>query len=249
MNEADRADEGLGYAVNTPYYDLIFPEALRDSLAEALVKLTAGARTVAEIGPGTGYFTEVLVERLGPEAQIFAVEPARIMRAALMSRLAAVPGAAGVVTVLPEDALTVTVDVPLDAVVLLNLIMHFDPDARKALWRRWAEALRPGGLLITESQYPQVASAVPPTVVPGRALGRYRYDTLSRADVVGEAMVRWVNTYRTWEGERLVREETAEFDCHVISDALLTQELTDAGLERVPEAPAGIQVWRRPDTV
>ncbi len=58
-----------------------------------------------------------------------------------------------------------------------------------------------------------------------------------RADVVGEEMVRWVNAYRTWEGERLVSEEVAEFDCHVVSDQRLAGE-SAAGLTAVPDAPA-----------
>ncbi len=56
-SEADRADQGLGYAVNGPYCDVIFPEAVRVSLTDALRRLVSGARAVAEIGPGTGLFT------------------------------------------------------------------------------------------------------------------------------------------------------------------------------------------------
>lgn len=244
--EADRADQGLGYAVNAPYYDLIFPEPVRDSLTAALRLLPEGARAVAELGPGTGQFTEALAEMLGPRAEIFAIEPARVMRAALVTRLARLPQAAGKVTVLPEDALTARVDVPLDGVVLFNLIMHFSPADRPALWRRWAGALRPGGVLLAESQHPQTAVAVPPVVLPGRSLGRHRYETLSRAQVVGEDLIRWVMTYRTLRGDEVVGEETAEFDCHVVSDETLAAELTAVGLERHPDAPEGVQAWRRP---
>lgn len=244
MNEAARADNGLGYAVNAPYYDLIFPAPVRDMLNAALHELLPGARAVAEIGPGTGTFTESLAGLLGPDAEIFAVEPARIMRAALMSRLSRLPDAN--VTVLPEDALTARIDVELDAVVLFNLIMHFDEEERARLWRNWTAALRPGGLLIMEAQFPQTATAVPATVVSGRALGRHRYDTVSRADVIGDTMIRWVMTYRTWENDRLLQEETAEFDCHVISDELLEKELSAVGLVRDDRAPEGIHAWRRP---
>ncbi|MFB4313926.1 hypothetical protein [Actinomadura sp. 21ATH] len=67
----------------------------------------------------------------------------------------------------------------------------------------------------------------------------------SRAEVVGDGMIRWINTYRTLAGDRLVREETAEFDCHVIPDETLAAELTAAGLEPAPAAPPGLHVWRR----
>ncbi|GKQ40753.1 methyltransferase [Streptomyces sp. A012304] len=247
--EADRADQGLGYAVNGPYYDVIFPEAVRASLTDALRRLVSGARTVAEIGPGTGVFTEVLLELLGPDGEIFAIEPTGIMRAALVTRLSRIPAAADTVTVLPEDALTAEVDLPLDAVVLFNMIMHFSPEQRARLWHKWAGALRPGGALIMESQHPQTATAIPPSVVPGGTLGRYRYDTHVRADVVDEDLIRWVMTYRTWRGDQLIREETAEFDCHVISDETLAAELSAVGLERHPAAPDGIQAWRRPQAL
>jgi SAM-dependent methyltransferase len=248
VSEADRADRGLGYAVNAPYYDVIFPAPVRDALTDALRRLVTGARAVAEIGPGTGVFTEVLLDLLGPGGEIFAVEPARIMRAALVTRLARIPDATAKVTVLPEDALRAQADVPLDAVVLFNVIMHFPAGQRAELWRKWAGTLRPGGVLIMESQHPQTTVAVPPSVVPGGNLGRHRFDTLARADVVSDGLIRWVMTYRTWLGDDLIGEETAEFDCHVISDHLLAEELSAVGLEPHPAAPAGIQAWRRPDT-
>lgn len=67
-------------------------------------------------------------------------------------------------------------------------------------------------------------------MIPRGTLGRYRYDTLARADVVGEV---------------LIREETTEFDRHVVSDNTLAAELSAVGLERHPAGPGDIQAWRR----
>src|SRR5687767_8694960 len=122
-DEAARADEGLGYAVNAPYYDLILPEAHWAGLATALGELLKDARSVAEVGAGTGYFTEAMLGFLPQEAEIFAIEPARIMRAALATRLASLPEAAERVTVLADDASTADPGTGVDAVVLLNLVM------------------------------------------------------------------------------------------------------------------------------
>ncbi|MFJ8694150.1 hypothetical protein [Streptomyces roseolilacinus] len=52
-------------------------------------------------------------------------------------------------------------------------------------------------------------------------------------------------TYRIWRGDALLREETAEFDCHVVSDGTLAAELSAAGLQPHPAVPEGIQAWRR----
>jgi SAM-dependent methyltransferase len=245
VDEATRAERGEGYAVNAPYYDLIIPRDHWNAVAAALTGILKGAGTIAEIGAGTGFFTQAMLESLGPDAEIFAIEPARIMRTGLVTRLAGLGAdAASRVTVLPEDALTAEPGTPLDAVVLLNLVMHFAPDERVRLWRRWAERLRPGGLLVVEVQYPQRVEEVPVSVVPGASLGRYRYETRSRAEPIGEDMIRWINTYRTLDGDRLVREETAEFDCHVIPDDILAKELTATDLIPAPGAP-GLHVWRR----
>ncbi|MGW0609037.1 hypothetical protein [Streptomyces sp. NPDC002788] len=164
---------------------------------------------------------------LGPGGEIFAIEPTRIMRAALVTRLSRIAAAADTVTVLPEGALEAEVDLPLDAVVLFNMVMHFSPEQRVRLWRKWSGALRPGGLLIMESQHPQAATAVPPSVILGSTLGRHRYDTLARAEVQSEDLIRWMMTYRTWRGDELIREETARFDCHVVSQEVTGQQVDD----------------------
>ncbi|MER8222656.1 hypothetical protein ABTZ58_19125 [Streptomyces sp. NPDC094143] len=52
--------------------------------------------------------------------------------------------------------------------------------------------------------------------------------------------------WQPWRGDDLIREETAGFDCHVISDETPAAELSAMGLERHPAAPDGIQAWRRP---
>ncbi|MEW2354052.1 class I SAM-dependent methyltransferase [Spirillospora sp. NPDC029432] len=246
VDEAARAERGEGYGINAPYYDLIIPHEHWTAVAGTLTGILEGAGAIAEIGAGTGFYTRAMLEALGPDAEIFAIEPARIMRTGLVTRLAGLSAdAATRVTVLPEDALSAEPGVPLDAVVLLNCVMHFGPEERSRLWRRWAERLRPGGLLVVEAQYPQRAEEVPASVVPGATLGRYRYETHSRAEVVDDGMIRWINTYRTLAGDRLVREETAEFDCHVISDETLAAELAAAGLEPAAAGAPGLHVWRR----
>lgn len=245
FDEHVRAEQGQGYAVTASYYDLIFPDPVRDQLAAALRKLLPGARTVAEIGPGTGLFTEVLLDLLPPDGEIYAIEPARIMRAALTARLAADPRAAPMVTILPEDALTAEPAGTVDAVVLFNVVMHFSAEQRTRLWHKWASLLGPGGLVVLESQYPQTPTPVPQTRTPGRRLGRHRYETLSRADVVDAERIRWTMTYRTLAGDEVQCEETAEYDVHVISDEQLDRELAAVGCVPVADRPDGILAWRR----
>ncbi|WP_077006560.1 class I SAM-dependent methyltransferase [Saccharothrix sp. ALI-22-I] len=231
-----------GYAVNAQYYDLIFPSAHRDAMRAALGALVSGASRVVEIGSGTGLFTEALVAGLPAGGEVFAVEPAPVMRAALTTRLAALGDPP--VTVLPDDALTADVDGPVDAVVMLHVLTHFSPADRQALWRRWVPRLRSDGLVVVDVQAPQEPVAVPATVMPGRALGRRRYDSAAEAAVDGDRLV-WTVTYRVHEGDRLISEESVSFPSFVASDEVLHAELREAGCEPVTDAPAGVLAWRR----
>lgn len=233
-----------GYQINAQYYDLIFPTAVRDQLAAALRAMLPGCRWIVEIGSGTGLFTPVLAELVGDGGEVFAIERSSVMRAALATRLSGLTEAAERVTIFPEDALRAEVPAPVDAVVLFNIVMHFAPAQRAQLWRRWTSALRPGGLIMMESQYPQEAVDVPEVVLPGRTVGRYTYDTVTRADVLDGGRVRWTMTYRTSCGGELVRAESVHFDCHVIPDHRLHDELRAEGCEPVPDRPDGVLVWR-----
>lgn len=54
---------------------------------------------------GTGQFTQLLIDSLPENGEIFAVEPSAAMRTALVARLATMDGDSPPVTVLPDSAL------------------------------------------------------------------------------------------------------------------------------------------------
>jgi SAM-dependent methyltransferase len=231
-----------GYAVNAQYYDLIFPAAQRDGIRAALTTLLADSTRVLEVGSGTGLFTQTIVANLAPGGEMFAVEPAAVMRAALTTRLTMLDDPP--VTVIPESVLAAEIDGPLDALVLLNVLTHFSPADRKALWNRWVPRLLPGGVVIVDAQAPQEPTPVPATTIPGRTLGRRHYDTVAEATVDGDRLV-WTMTYRVHEGDRLVAEDTVSFPSVVASDDTLHAELREAGCEPVVHPPAGVLAWRK----
>jgi SAM-dependent methyltransferase len=231
-----------GYAVNAQYYDLIFPAELREAVRSALKGLLGGASRVLEIGSGTGLFTKTLLEVIGEGGEVFAVEPTAVMRAALTTRLAALDNPP--VTVLPETALTAEVDGQLDGVVMLHVLTHLSPADRRAVWARWIPRLRTGGTVVVDVQAPQEPVAVPPSVIPGRSLGRRHYETVAEATVDGDRLV-WTMTYRVHEGDQLVSEQSVSFPSFVVSDATLDAELRDAGCEPVADVPAGVRAWRK----
>lgn len=129
------------------------PEAVETlELSEAVALIDAavprGARLWADVGAGDGTFTRALVEILGPEATIYAVDRDRRALDAL-DRWARRSGA-NVTTV--EADFTEALELPgssdpgLDGVLLANAL-HFVRDAGAAL-ARLAMLLRPGGRVV-----------------------------------------------------------------------------------------------------
>ncbi|UGQ13958.1 class I SAM-dependent methyltransferase [Yinghuangia sp. ASG 101] len=234
-----------GYAVNAQYYDLIFPAEQRDRITTGLRALLPGSNRIVEIGSGTGLFTAVLVEQLSDDGELFAVEPSAVMRAALATRLSGLDNPP--VTILPEDAITAQVPEPFDAVVMLHMLTHLTGTDRNAAWRHWVPRLRPGGLVITDEQFPQEPTDIPPSVILGRTLGRRRYDTVSQARTEGDGMV-WTVTYRVHEEDALVTQDQVSFPSVVVSHATIDTELRAADCQPVPDAPEGIWAWRKSDT-
>lgn len=80
----------------------------------------------------------------------------------------------------------------------------------------------------------------------GAHLERHRYETAARADVLDDQRITWTMTYRTLTGDDVLREDTATFDCYVISDHQLHAELDAAGCQPVTDPPAGVLAWDAP---
>ena len=138
------------------------------------VALLAGAvprqaGTWADLGAGTGTFTRALVELLGPNARIYAVD--RDARAvATLSRWAR-KAAPNVIPVVAD--ITGAFDLPglpapqLDGVLLANAL-HFVGDG-EAVLRRLAKWVRPGGrVVVIEYDQPAATRWVPYPIPPAR---------------------------------------------------------------------------------
>ncbi|MBE7162074.1 MAG: class I SAM-dependent methyltransferase [Williamsia herbipolensis] len=243
-----RGDQGAaGYAVNAQYYAAIFPPDHRDAVVRGLRAVLPGTGSIVEIGCGTGLFTVELLEHLGPGAELFALEPSPVMRAAATTRLVDHPRAERV-TVIPGDALSAPLPDDLaevGAVVLLHVLTHLAPAERISVWRRHVPMLRAGGVLVVDPQWPQEPQDVPVDRWQGRRLGRYRYDTEAAARTSGPGVVDWTMTYRTVDDrDRLVDEQTVTFPSHVVSRTTLDAELAGHGLVAV-EGIDEVWAWRR----
>ena len=103
---------------------------------------------VLEVGPGGGYVTELLVERVGPTGRIVCLDLQPAMLHKVRARLG--PGATDLVaasgSVLPFRAGT------FDAVLLVSVLGEI-PDRAGAV-REYARVLRPGGVLALSEALP-----------------------------------------------------------------------------------------------
>jgi SAM-dependent methyltransferase len=219
--------------ISVPFYDLFSEHA--PGLRESLPALLAGVRrSILEIGAGTGRITTSLAD-WGP-AEIFALEPSAGMRGVLLSRLASRPELLSRVTVLPCDALSVTLDEPAEAVVMINVLYALEPDYRRRLWPVLAAALESGGLLVVTWRDGGPPAPRPLREIGSRRVGRHAYTVLSeflRTD--GEAVqARYL--HRITEGDKVISEEEITGYAYRPPWDVLEHELTTAGFTRTEGA-------------
>ncbi|MFD2356136.1 class I SAM-dependent methyltransferase [Nonomuraea ferruginea] len=133
--------------VSLPFYDLFHENEHGVEIRRKLPSLLSGVRrSILEIGAGTGLITTSLAD--STPAEIFALEPSAGMRGMLLSRLNARAELLERVTVLSCDALSLDLDEPVEAMVMIRVMYALEPDYRRRLWPVLAAHLEPGGLLI-----------------------------------------------------------------------------------------------------
>src|SRR5215471_14414253 len=164
--------------ISFPFYDLLQENGHVPEIRKKLPPLLAGVRqSILEIGAGTGLITTSLAG--WTPAEVFALEPSAGMRAVLLSRLASSPELLERVTVLSCDALSVRLDEPAEAVVMVNVMYALEPDYRRRLWPVLAASLGTAGLLVFTWREGGPPAPRPLEEVESRQVGRHTYTVLS----------------------------------------------------------------------
>jgi SAM-dependent methyltransferase len=227
-----------GY-ISAPFYDLSHERRIVPGIRASLQPLLAGVRrSILEIGAGTGLITVSLAD-LTP-GEIFALEPSADMRAVLLSRLSSRPELLSRVTVLPGDALSVRLDEPAQAVVMVNVLQALEPDYRRRLWPVLAASLEPAGLLVFTWR-----DGGPPTRgqrTESHQVGRHTYTVLSEILESDEESRRLRYVYRVAEGEKVISEEELTGRAYWPTGNVLRRELTEAGFTQA-EGAEGLLAW------
>lgn len=228
--------------VSLPFYDLFHKNGHVPEIRKHLPPLLAGVqRSILEIGAGTGLITTSLAD--WTPAEIFALEPSAGMRGVLLSRLNSHPDLLKRVTVLPCDALTVDLDEPVEAMVMINVMYAMEPDYRKRLWPVLAARLQPAGLLVFTWQDGGPPAAHPLRELGSRQVGRHTYTSLSEILESGEEACRARYVYRVTEGEKVIDEEEMTGYAYRPPWDVLQRELTAAGFTQA-EGAERLLAWR-----
>ncbi len=225
-----------------PFYDLTHENAHVPEIREKLPPLVAGVRrSILDIGAGTGLITISLAD--WTPAEIFALEPSAGMRGVLLSRLCSHPELLKRVTVLPCDALSVDLDEPVEAVVMINVLYSLEPDYRKRLWPVLAAQLEPAGLLVFTWREGGPPTRRPLQELDSRQVGRHTYTLLSEIlESDDEAsLARFV--YRISQGDKIISEDEDRAYSYRPARDVIERELVGAGFAPAA-APEGLLAWR-----
>jgi SAM-dependent methyltransferase len=225
-----------------PFYDLFQENGHVPKIRENLPPLLTGVRrSILEVGAGTGLITASLAD--WTPAEIFALEPSAGMRGILLSRLSSRPDLLSRVTVLPCDALSVTLDEPVEAVVMINVMHALEPGYRKQLWPILAAALDTAGLLVFTWRAAGPPAPRPLKELESRQVGRHTYRVLSEIlDADGESC-RARYLYRITEGDKIISEEEITGYAYRPPWNVLERELVTAGFTQA-EGAEGLLAWR-----
>jgi SAM-dependent methyltransferase len=229
--------------ISLPFYDLFAEDGHVPGIRAKLPPLLAGVeRSILEVGAGSGLITASLAE--WTPAEIFALEPSDGMRGILLSRLCARPELLERVTVLPCDALSVRLDEPAEAIVMINVLYALEPDYRRRLWPVLASQLEPGGLLVFTWRDGGPPAARPLKELGSRQVGRHTYTVLSEILESGDEACKARYLHRISAGGQVISEEELVGYAYRPGWTVIRKELIDAGFTQT-SSPEGLLAWRR----
>lgn len=152
-----------GRRVFNPNYNFVLESGARDAWqkpAQVLDALGVGSGTrVADVGAGTGYFTERFAKRVGAAGHVFATDVQREMLDELRERVreADLANVSVVAATFTDPRLP-----PACCDLVFFSSVYKEIDDREAYMRRVARALRPGGRVAILEYRPGAGGGGPP---------------------------------------------------------------------------------------
>lgn len=241
MNDAPTTYEPMG-----EFHDLFMDEPwsrLGSAVEQAFADLGPDD-VVVDLGAGTGLGTMELLDRT--RARVWSIEPSHTMRAVLLHRIAAAPGAAERASVV-AGAVPAALDLLPDRVsglLVTHVLGHLTAQERGALWTWVAAHLADHGrALVTWQREPDPGEdeGDEDEVVEERAIGSHTYRAVHSG--TGEE---FASRYEVVDGEgRVLRSVEASGTWRTVTRAMLEDEATTAGLRCQDTETAGVSLLRR----
>ena len=230
---AAKVDE---YAATAGAYDLFaapYRSVQLAALDELMPRLRPEVGPILDIGAGSGVNAAVMLDRLS-DARVVALEPSRAMRSLILSRIAAHSEWYRRVTVRPEDFFSASLPERIGGASLPGVIGHFDPRERAAVLAQLAARLPRDGAALLDLQQPERPRRVEPYEFTAATIGELSYRGIAEAWPVDTELMRWRMSYLCLEGERVLTEETAEYEYRHPAPAVVAVEAEAVGLSLVP---------------
>lgn len=233
---------GQAYAVTAEFYDLL-QAAEQVGVTERLLDRWLGHPEVGvlDVGAGTGLATARLARRC--PVLVHAVEPAGVMRAVLLSRLAGQPDLLARVRVHARAVQELGLHNVADFGWCLNTMAELDAAERAGALAALADAVVPGGRLVV--QRPPSEAADSRRDLPSWRLGGDLYTGEVTTVRTGPRGVRWRFDYRVSRDGALVREASEVFDGHLATEPEFEAELNAAGFTAVAGDTPDIVIAQR----
>ncbi|MFD3683939.1 class I SAM-dependent methyltransferase [Nocardiopsis sp. NPDC058631] len=234
------------YAVSGEFLDIMIAgwwEHHGPAVAEAVRDLPADSGPVVDAGAGGGWGARLLARTL-PGTRVLAIEPSPVLRAVLLSRIAASAELRDRVTVDGDDLLSARLPVRVGGVLAANLIGHFSPHERDALWGDLASRLAPNAFILTNLPHPVAPERVERTRMSDIRLGERTYSGWAQAEPDGPERVTWQMAYEVREGDRLVSRSEVRYPWWTVSESSLRAETEPHGLGVTPQGPEDAGLYR-----
>jgi SAM-dependent methyltransferase len=220
------------YAQSGEYIDVLSRDAwraLRAPIERALRHAVPRQGPIVDLGAGSGLGTALVAETL-LDADVIAVEPSPVLRAVLLSRLAATEPLRRRVTVQATDVDGMQLPPRLGGVLAINMIGHLSPRRRRQLWADLRQRLAPAAPLVVNLSPPAEEAEVPETPFASVSIGQRTYQGSGMARPASNGAVTWTMRYRTLDASGSIeRELVVDYEWTVLSRQRLLHELTAAG--------------------
>ncbi|HBQ1984121.1 class I SAM-dependent methyltransferase [Klebsiella pneumoniae] len=238
------------YTQSAEMYDILSEQhwqSRRASVLNGLQTTCPDAKTILDIGSGTGMALDVVMEAF-PGAQVHAIEPSASMRIGLMTRILTDTRLRQQVTVHPCDIAQATLPAGIDIALVCGCVGFFEVPVRKELWSQLASLLTPNGAVLVDVMPISEPQQVSEFRAASVEVGEHRYDIwLSGQKVEDEPeIMRWHTRFEQHDGEVKIRSFSVERDWRTFSLDILIDEAAEAGFKALllPDSPVPAALLR-----